>query len=124
MMNGVSLVFHYRLLFYVGVNSNGGAGRKGEGRIKEKAVGKRLRHHPPFPCSLSLYTLLSLPRTQRLLNHCVVFVLDSICWNCKLFKVLSNACHFGPTHSKEASGSASFEVHVSRNEARTTAPLH
>lgn len=37
-MNGISLVCHYRLLFYVGVNSNGGRERRGERREKERRV--------------------------------------------------------------------------------------
>lgn len=38
MMNGISLVCHYTLLFYVGVNSNGGRERGGERREKERGV--------------------------------------------------------------------------------------
>lgn len=42
-MNGVSLVFHYRLLFYVGVNSNGGIERRGEERRTEEKGGEERR---------------------------------------------------------------------------------
>lgn len=41
MMNGVSLVFHYRLVFYVGVNSNGGTAKRGEERRGEGGNGER-----------------------------------------------------------------------------------
>lgn len=57
MMNGVSLVFHYRLLFYVGVNSNGGIERRGKRREEGMRRGEKMPSHlPPLQCLMSLNT--------------------------------------------------------------------